>query len=219
MKMIFFRTLSLAAILYSSTIFAQSISYQGFECFNAVNSNDPTPTEKIVESRFEVIEVLDGGMVRLSLSGGLPRFVNNNQNICIDRDTAIGFLGTPEAAGAGGLPVKLENIDATAYFNGRELVIVVNSIFTDLDATRGTFSSFSTSRVQPVSNTLILEYDRQTTSFLLRKLIHNKGFVHTSGSTASFPFIETIVPSFGETGSFELPLILTPPSRIAYRLE
>ena len=219
MRMIFFLALLFAAILNSGTVFAQSISYQGFECFNASNANDPTPTETIAESRFEVIEVLGDGMVRLSLSGGLPRFINNNQNICIDRDTAIGFLGTPEVAGSGGLPVKLENIDATAYFNGRELVIVVNSIYTDLSATRGTFSSFSTSRVQPVSNTLILDYEGQTTSFVLKKIIHNKGFVHTSGSTASFPFIETIVPSFGESGSFEIPLILTPPSRIAYRLE
>ena len=219
MKMLFFLTLSLAAIIYSGAIFAQSISYQGLECFNAVNASDPTPTETIVESRFEVVELLGGGMVRLSLSGGLPRFVNNNQNICIDSNTALGFQGTPEVAGSGGLPVKLEKIDATAYFNGRELVIVINSIFTDLSATRGTFSSFSTSRVQPVSNTLILEYDGQTTSFVLRKIIHNKGFVHTSGSTATFPFIETIVPSFEESGSLDLPLIMTPPSRIAYQLE
>lgn len=207
--------------MYSGALFAQSILYQGVECFNAANANDPAPTETVAESRFEVIEVLDDGMVRLSLSGGLPRFVNDDQNICIDRDTAIGFLGTPEVAGSGGLPIKLDNIDATAYFNGRELVIVVNSIYTDLGATRGTFSSFSTSRVQPVSNTLILEYDGPTKSFVLKKMIHNKGFVHTSGSTASFPFIETIVPSFDEIGSFAagIPLILTPPSRIDYQLE
>lgn len=219
MRAIFFLALLFAAILYSGTIFAQSISYQGFECFNVANANDPTPTETVIESRFEVIEVLEGGMVRLSLSGGLPRFVNDNQSICIDGNTAIGFVGTPEVAGSGGLPLKLESIDATAYFNGRELVIVVNSIYTDLSATRGTFSTFSTSRVQPVSNTLILDYDGQATSFVLKKIIHNKGFVHTSGSTASFPFIETIIPSFGETGSFEIPMILTPPSRITYRLE
>ena len=219
MRAVFALALFFALISYSGVIIAQAISYQGFECFNAANVNYTTPTETVVESRFEVIEVLDGGMVRLNLSGGLPRFINGNQNICIDQDTAIGFLGTPEVAGSGGLPLKLENIDATAYFNGQELVIIVNSLYTDLSATRGTFSNFSTSRVQPVSNTLIFDYDGQTTSFLLKKMIHNKGFVHTSGSTASFPFIETIVPSFGETGLFELPLILTPPSRIAYRLE
>ena len=185
MRAVFALALFFALISYSGVIIAQAISYQGFECFNAANVNDTTPTETVVESRFEVIEVLDGGMVRLNLSGGLPRFINGNQNICIDQDTAIGFLGTPEVAGSGGLPLKLENIDATAYFNGQELVIIVNSLYTDLSATRGTFSNFSTSRVQPVSNTLIFDYDGQTTSFLLKKMIHNKGFVHTSGSTAS----------------------------------
>ncbi|SER11849.1 hypothetical protein SAMN05421690_100910 [Nitrosomonas sp. Nm51] len=198
---------------------AQSISYLGFECLNAVNVNDPTPTASRIESRFEVIEIRKDGMLRLSLSGGLPRFVDSSQNICIDSDTAIGFIGTPNAAGTVGLPLKLDRIEAVARINEGDLVIVVNSIFTDLSASRGAFSSFSTSRIQPVSNTLFLKYDAQIASFILKKIIHNKGFVQTNGSTAMFPFIEIIVPIFDEAESEETPRILTPPSEIVYRLD
>ena len=124
--------------------------------------------------------------------------------MCIDSDTAIGFIGTPESVNAGGLPLRLETVDATAYFNGFDLVIVVSSIYTDLSQSRGTFSSFNTSRVQPVSNTLFFEYNEQPKTFILKKIIHNKGLVHTSGSTGSLtPFFETIMPSLGETGFFE----------------
>ncbi|SES69979.1 hypothetical protein SAMN05216326_10264 [Nitrosomonas marina] len=205
--------------LFSANSLAQSISYSGFECLNAVNANDPTSTVARVESRFDVIEILDDGMLRLNLTGGLPRFIEGVQDICIDSDTAIGFIGTPDAAGELGLPVKLDRIDATAHISGKSLVIVVNSIYTDLSASRGAFSSFSTSRVQPVSNTLFLEYDAQRMSFILKKTIHNRGFVQTTGSTAMFPFIETIVPIFQETESEEVPRILTPPSEILYRLD
>ncbi|SEN32101.1 hypothetical protein [Nitrosomonas marina] len=205
--------------LFSAISLAQSISYSGFECLNAVNANDPTPTVTPVVSRFDVIEILDDGMVRLSLSGGLPRFIDNSQDICIDSDTAIGFIGTPDTAGSLGLPVKLDRIDATAHIDGRSLVIIVDSIYTDLSASRGAFSSFTTSRVQPISNTLFLEYDAQTASFMLKKIIHNRGFVQTSGTTAMFPFIETIVPIFQETEAVKVPRILTPPSEISYRLD
>ncbi|GJL75512.1 hypothetical protein [Nitrosomonas sp.] len=220
MKVIYFLAMIFALFLFSVKTFAQAITYQGFECLNAANANDPTPTDTPAESRFEVIEVLDGGMVRLILSGGLPRFVNDGQSICIDKDTAIGFVGIPEAAGSVGLPLRLESIDATGFFNGQDLLISVNSIYTDLSASRGTFSSFRTSRIQPVSNTLIFNYLANANSFALNKIIHNKGFTQTSGSTGSLtPFMETIIPSFGESGVFIVPRILTPPSSIVYRLE
>jgi len=219
MKILYFLVMTCVIYLITGTVFAQSISYQGFECSSASDTRDSTPSEVPLESRFEVIEILDRGMVRLSLTGGLPRFVNDSQEICIDSDTAIGFEGVPETAGSQGLPLRLDRIDATGYFNGQNLVIVVNSIFTDLSASRGTFSSFTTSRVQPVSNILIFDYNASTVSFILRRTIHNKGFVQTSGSTSTFPFLEIIVPSFDELGSSGIPQILTPPSEIIYRLD
>ncbi|PTN11788.1 hypothetical protein C8R11_10773 [Nitrosomonas aestuarii] len=220
MKVIYFFAMISALFLFSGKTVAQAITYQGFECLSAANTNDPTPTNIPAVSRFEVIEVLDGGIVRLILSGGLPRFVNDGQSVCIDRDTAIGFAGIPEAVGSGGLPFRLESIEATGYFNGQDLLISVNSIYTDLSASRGTFSSFRTSRIQPVSNILIFDYLAKTNSFVLDKIIHNKGFTQTSGSTGSLtPFMETIIPSFGESGIFAVPLILTPPSSIVYRLD
>ncbi|MCB1947392.1 hypothetical protein [Nitrosomonas sp.] len=219
MKALWIIILSCTTGLFSWNCLAQSISYSGFECVNAANANDPTPTITRIDSRFEVVEILEDGMLRLSLSGGLPRFVNNNPDVCIDSDTAIGFIGTPDAAGSLGLPLRLERIDATARIDQGDLVIVVNSLFTDLSASRGAFSSFSTSRVQPVSNILFLKYDVRKASFILKKIIHNKGFVQTTGSTAMFPFIETIVPIFEETESVEVPRILTPPVEIGYRLD
>ncbi len=200
--------------LFSWNVIAQSIIYRGFECANPANASDPAPSTILVESRFEVIENLDDGMFRLRLSGGLPRFVKEDQRICIDSDTAIGFTGTPES----GLPLRLDSIDATAYFNGHDLVIVISSIYTDLSQSRGTFSSFSTSRIQPVTNTLFLEYNDASASFRLKKVIHNKGLVHTSGSTGLLiPFTEIIIPSFADAGSFDPPLILTPSSSVVYQ--
>lgn len=220
MKVLQFLLAVISASLFSWHVAAQSIVYQGFKCSSPVNANDPAPTNIPVESRFEVVEKLDSGMFRLRLAGGLPRFVENDQRICIDSDTAIGFIGTPESITTGGLPLRLDSIDATAYFNGYELVIVISSIYTDLSQSRGTFSSFSTSRIQPITNTLLLDYDQATGIFELKKVIHNKGFVQTSGSTGLLmPFIEIIVPSFTPAGLFDPPLILTPPSSITYRFE
>jgi len=199
---------------------AQAIAFQGFECSNLANADDPTPTSDSIESRFKVSEILNDGFYRLILTGGLPRFVNDDQQVCIDSDTAIGFIGTSETVNTGGLPLRHDSIDATAYFNGNNLVIVVSSIYTDLSQSRGTFSSFRTSRIQPVTNTLFFNYDQQDGAFILKNIIHNKGLVLTSGSTGSLtPFNETIVPSLDETGLLEPPKILTPSSAIVYQFE
>ncbi len=195
---------------------AQSITYRGFECVNPANASDSAPSNIPLESRFEVIESLNDGMFRLRLSGGLPRFVKDDPRICIDSDTALGFAGTPES----GLPFRLDSIDATAYFNGHDLVIVVSSMYTDMSQSRGTFSSFNTSHIQPVTNTLLFEYDDAGASFQLKKMIHNKGLVHTSGSTGLLiPFTEIIIPSFAATGLPDSPLILTPPSSVVYQFK
>jgi hypothetical protein len=195
---------------------ALSIKYDGFECQNAVNADDPLPSGIPVQSRFEVIEDAGDGLFRLSLTGGLPRIINGNQNVCIDSDTAIGFSGVPAV---DGLPQRLEAIDATGYFNGQDLIITVNSINTDLSARRIASAGFTTSNVRPISNTLILEHNPQTSIFRLKKVIHNRGYIHTSGATNSLtPFFETILPIFGynEVNQHK---ILTPLSNIEYILE
>ncbi len=207
----------LGVVLFSGNVSGVSIVYRGFECQNTVNANDPTPTDTSVQSRFEVIEEVGGGMFRLSLTGGLPRFIDGNLNVCIDSDTAIGFSGIPAA---NVLPKRLDAIDATAYFNGQDLIIIVSSINTDLTAARGTFNSFTTSRIFPFSNTLIFEQNPQA-SFKLKKIVHNRGFVLTTGSTNTFtPLFETVLPSFGDTEQEEgKPEILTPVANIEYILE
>jgi hypothetical protein len=197
-------------------VWALSIKYDGFECQNAVNVSDPVPSGIPVQSRFEVIEDAGDGLFRLSLTGGLPRFINDNQNICIDSATAIGFSGVPAV---DGLPQRLDAIDATGYFNGQDLIITVNSINTDLSARRIASTEFTTSNVRPISNTLIFEYNPQASLFKLKKIIHNSGYIHTSGATNSItPFFETVLPIFGD-GETDQHKILTPLPNIEYILE
>ena len=203
-------------VLLPEQAVALSIKYDGFECQNAVNADDPLPSGIPVQSRFEVIEDAGDGLFRLSLTGGLPRFLNDNQNVCIDSDTAIGFSGIPAE---DGLPQRLEAIDATGYFNGQDLIITVNSINTDLSARRIASAQFTTSNIRPISNTLILEHNPQTSTFRLKKVIHNRGYIHTSGATNSLtPFFETILPIFGDN-EMNQHKILIPSSNIEYILE
>ena len=178
---------------------------------------DPSPDSGTpLESKFEVIEDSGDGVYRLSLTGGIPRFVSNDATVCIDKATAIGYSGIPEV---DGLPQPLDSIDATGYFNGDELIIVVSSIYTDLSARKNPFSSFTTSFVFPFTNTLIFKFNPGVSSFSLKKMIRNRGFVHTSGSTNSItPFLETVLPSFNKEAQ-DKPRILTPLSIIEYKLE
>ena len=202
MKIMQILVLTLFSLLVQSNVWGLSLTYAGFECLNPIDANDLTPTETPIQSRLEVIEDLGGGMFRLSLTGGIPRFVNNSQNVCIDNATALG-----------------ESIDATAYFNGKDLVIVISSLFTDLSARRDPFSSFSTSQILTITNTLILEFDSQAFAFNLKKMIHNRGFTHTrSGSINSIPFLETLIPSFNEVAQ-DKPRVLTPASTVEYLIE
>jgi hypothetical protein len=115
----------------------------------------------------------------------------------------------------------LESIDATAYFGGRDLIIVISSLYTDLSAQRNPLSSFTTSRISAFTHTLILEFNPQSSSFSLKKVIRNRGLTYTIGSTnliTTFPFLETVLPSFNETAQ-DKPIILTPASSIEFVLE
>jgi len=209
-------TLTLFFFLLYSHALAISIVYDGFNCLNAVNFNDPTPSITPIQSKFEVIENAGEGVYRLSLTGGIPRFVNNNQNVCIDSATAIGYSGIPAV---DGLPRPLESIDATAYFNGQELVIVISSMYTDLSARSNPFLPFTTSLIFAVTNTLIMEFNPDISSFSLKKILRNRGFTQTNESTNLIaPFQETVLPSFNEMAR-DKPKILTPVSNIDFLLQ
>jgi hypothetical protein len=216
MKIMQVLILTLFSFLLQSNVFGISIVYNGFECLNAVDTNDPTPKGTLVQSKFEVIQDAGDGIYRLSLTGGIPRFINNNHNVCIDSATAIGYSGIPAV---DGLPQPLESTNATAYFNGQELIIVVSSMYTDLSARRNPFSSFNTSLIFAFTNTLIFEFNPRASSFSLKKVIRNRGFTNTSGSTNSItPFLETVLPSFNDEVQ-DKPKILTPIAKIEFLLD
>ncbi len=209
---------ALLNFLLQSDVFGLSITYEGFECQSAIDTEDPTPDRAaLVQSKFEVIEDSGGGVYRLRLTGGIPRFGSNNRNVCIDKATAIGYSGIPDI---DGLPQPLDSIDATAYFNGQELIIVVSSMYTDLSARRYPLSVFSTSLIFTFTNTLVFKFNSATSSsFSLTKLFRNRGFTQTNGSTNSIaPFLETVLPSFNKEAR-DKPRILIPLSVIEYQLE
>lgn len=208
---------ALLFLLLQSNVFGLSITYKGFECQSAIDTEDPTPDSATsVQSRFEVIEDSGGGVYRLSLTGGIPRFVDNDRTVCIDKATAIGYSGIPDI---DGLPQPLDSIDATAYFNGQELIIVVSSMYTDLSARSYPLSAFSTSLIFTFTHTLVFKFNSPTSSFSLTKLFRNRGFTKTNGSTNSItPFFETVLPSFNKEAR-DKPTILTPLATIEYKLE
>lgn len=208
---------ALLFLLLQSNASALSIAYEGFECQSAIDTEDPTQNSAVsVQSRFAVIENSGGGVYRLSLTGGIPRFVDDDSTVCIDKATAIGYSGISDN---DVLPQPLDSIDATAYFNDQELIIVTNSMYTDLSAARYSFSSFITSRIFTFTNTLIFKFNPLTSSFSLTKLFRNRGFTQTRGSTnSSLPFFETVLPSFNNEVRDE-PRVLTPLAVIEYKLE
>lgn len=217
MKLI--QTLAFISLLLSlqNNALGISITYEGLECLNATNANDVTPnTNSLVQSKFEVIENSGEGIYRLILTGGIPRFIDTSNNVCIDSVTAIGYSGIPAV---DGLPRRLVSIEAMGYFNGRELVVVVSSMVTDLSARNVPFLPFSTSQIFAITHTLIFGFDPQASAFNLIKIIRNQGLTHTSESTnLIFPFLETVLPSFNDIAR-DRPKILTPAAPIQYRLE
>ena len=56
MKIMQALVLTLFSFLLQSNVFGISIVYNGFECLNAIDTNDPTPKNTPVQSKFEVIQ-------------------------------------------------------------------------------------------------------------------------------------------------------------------
>ncbi|GKS69937.1 hypothetical protein W03_19410 [Nitrosomonas sp. PY1] len=206
---------------FCSNVFAIAIVYDGIDCFNVTNDSDVTASGLPVQSKFEVIEDLGQGMYRLNLTGGIPRFVDSSGNVCIDHVAALGYFasGGPDFTIP---PQPLESLDATGYFNGHELVILVNSIVTDFSAGKGSFNSFHTSRVQTISNMLIFDYNYnpQQSFFTLKRLVRNKSLTQASSSSNTQPIRETLLPSSINGIESDRPQVLTPlPSSINYLLQ
>lgn len=193
-----------------------SIVYDGFQCLNSADPDDPTPQDTPVQSKFEVIEDAGDGLYRLRVTGGIPRFITNNNSVCIDNETALGYSGI---GGVDILPNPLDSANATAYFNGHDLIITVNAMVTDLTQRRLPLSIFYTSRIFAYSYTLILEFNTHTSQFVLKKIIRNRSHTQTNGATNStIPFFETVLPSFNSDLP-DQPKILTPIPNIEFRLE
>lgn len=216
MKMIPRLIVMLSFCLVYSAVWGTSIVYDGLLCLNAENPDDATPQNTPAQSRFEVVEDAGAGLYRLRLTGGIPRFADSNNVVCIDSGTALGYSGIGEV---DVLPGPLNSADATAYFNGTDLIIAVNALVTDFTQRRLPLSVFHTSRIFAYSHTLILEFNPQTAQFVLKKTIRNRGYTQTNGSTNSItPFFETVLPSFNSSLP-DRPKILTPPPGIEFRLE
>lgn len=199
-----------------NNVFATTLVFDGLDCFNATNDSDVTTSRLLIQSKFEVTEDLGQGMYRLNLTGGIPRFVDASGSVCIDHVTALGYF----SSGSSDFtfpPQPLESLDATGYFNGRELIILVNSIVTDFSAGRDAFTSFHTSRIQTVSNMLIFDYNPEQSIFSLKRLIRNKSQTQTSGFANILPFHETLLPSTNGIGP-DRPQVLVPLSPINYLL-
>lgn len=207
---------TLSLCLAYSVSWGTSIVYDGLQCQSTFDPDDPTPLGTSVQSRFEVIEEAGGGLYRLRLTGGIPRVADGNNSVCIDSATALGYFGIGEV---DVLPNPLDSADATAYFNGQDLIITINAMVSDLTQRRLPLSIFYTSRIFAYSYTLFLEFNPQLSQFTLKKMIRNRGYTQTNGSTNSItPFFETVLPSFNSELP-DRPKILTPIPNIEYRLE
>ena len=68
MKIMQALVLTLFSFMLQSNAFGISIVYSGFECLNAVDTNDSTPKGIPVQSKFEVIQDAGDGIYRLSLT-------------------------------------------------------------------------------------------------------------------------------------------------------
>ena len=216
MKIMQVLLVTLSLCLAHSASWGTSIVYDGLQCLNTFDPDDPTPQGASAQSRFEVIEDAGGGLYRLRLTGGIPRIAENNNSVCIDSATALGYFGIGEV---DVLPNPLDSADATAYFNGQELIITINAMVSDLTQRRLPLSIFYTSRIFAYSYTLILEFNAHASQFALKKMIRNRGYTLTNGTANStIPFFETVLPSFNSELP-DRPKILTPLPGIDYRLE
>lgn len=220
-KLITSSVVSLLLLLTASSVFATSIVYHGFACQNPSKDDVSTPSATPLDSRFTVDTDIGNGLYRVILTGGIPR--TNGDDICIDSETSMGFEGLALSAGVfGGEPptplTRKTSIDGVAHFNGSNLIISINSIYSDQSGhiIRSQNGAVASSIIKPVSNTLILKYDISRNAFVLENVIRNSGFVNATGYIGQNTYYEFIYPS-GGVGA--LPLFHIPSQEIVYYLE
>jgi hypothetical protein len=194
---------------------AISISFSAGECLEGTNSEVTTPASNITSSTFRVISNEGNGIYQLIMTGGLPRISASNPEVCIDGETNIGYVGVPTETNF--LPRRETDVPATAYFDGKTLIIFSSAIYSDrtgsADFTRDHVKS---SAFIPVSNTVFFEYLPESNSFRLTRMIRNTGFIMTT--TASYPsdvYMEAIIPHAQPTQTISLP---HPQQDIIYKL-
>lgn len=193
---------------------SQSIYAIGYECIEPANQNITTPGKNSLKSQFTVIEQIEEGLYLLEFTGGLPRFTHTSNDICIDTHMSLGHKGVVSEDDYS-LPELSKSLTAIGKFDGKNLIVVFNSIYSDLKG----FADFTVNNVMssgflPISYTLFLEFDTTTFSinvFTLKKIIRNTGLI--VNGAASIPrniYHESILPSLAGFN------ILEPPTPITY---
>ena len=187
--------------LLTSNSFATSIVFNGFECADTKNLSNASPTSIAIQSRFTVIDNHEN-FYALRLTGGYPRF-DSDGNVCIY--TTLGYAGdyppsdTPKSIS---LPEKTVSVDAIGYFNGRELTITVNSLYSTLTGTGATeisppLKTFMASVFSANTNIFIFDFNTEDTSFVLNKWVYMSGIIGAYGWTEPLPatYFEMLKPN------------------------
>lgn len=168
----------------------------------------------MIESVYHLFSDEGGGIYQLVLNGGIPRFTNNSSDVCIDTETSMGYSGLPE--GNNYLPSKNDRIPATAYFDGKTLIIFSNAIYSDLSGKADYIRKFvQTSIIIPSFHALFFNYIPQSNSFSLTRMIKNYGFVMSNAvSVPKDTYLEGI-----KQNNRPVPEIFIPPKEIIYTLQ
>lgn len=211
---------AIALFLLTCNAYALKMSFTAGECLSPAEDTITQSTSNRIESAYYLSEDQGNGFYILELHGGLPRFANTSDDICIDHETNIGYRlyfdahGFPPAPIQ--LPIPIDKIPATGYFDGKKLIIFSNSIYTDLAGNfESSTNSLATSKFIPVSNTVFFDYIAESNSFRLTKIIRNIGSIHASASHEPLfhTYIEFVDPSPNGTN------IMIPKMDIIYKLE
>lgn len=208
--------------MISQAVSALSIIYDGHRCAEPENFQSTHYNENDkYRSIFSVVSDEGGGYYKLTLFGGLPRFFDNLDGVCIEDELSIGYSkGLPtsediEKATINNrwLPEKLTSVPAIGYFNGRELIISLSSAYSGRDGgvndgglgVRTSTTIFNT-------NTLIFDHNPDSASFVLRNIILNSG-LFSGGGPVIYPesYFEVLLP-------FEVKIIKKPSIKIEYFL-
>lgn len=201
MKKIGLVILSILMFLPMQT-YALSLVFSAGECIEPANNQATTPSYRLIESKFKLVVDNGNGFYRLELTGGLPRFSDNSNDLCIDTERSLGYIGFPKANNPDTyLPKKQDSLIADAYFDGKTLIIFTSTIYTDktgkADYTRNHVQS---SMFVPISRSLFFNYDATSNSFRMTRMLKSAGMIIASAvSVPEDTYLEVSIPGFFET--------------------